>query len=379
MIFCSPEEREPFFRTAAFHEATQYLEEGGQFLILSGIWGSGKTKTAQEVYRSVTGKSPTIITGLEKFDYEEQNQALIFEEAIPRDFSNEEMIKLQDKINTWFDRVSVGETKPFIIFTSNDDRQSDFSKIIPITSGTDLKVINLNDRLTKGDRTQILNSHFTLLSPNTEFHKIEDLAMKGISKSLGYPEICALFCRCEYFQKTKSIFCSRPLRSLRSYLEHMCHSEKNKFLMLVYMSLNQMEMDVENLDEMLFNELETCKNHNNTQAEPLVGTIIDILRHGNVDDIQSLMSWEFVNKVPNSNKYRLQHEVIKRMTLVVFGTFHFSKLLELTKREDLEGWIEKSSFVKNIKSSVDEIMPLLFINGKQWLQYKQKNGMENNR
>ena len=123
---------------------------------------------------------------------------------------------------------------------------------------------------------------------------------------------------------------------------------------------------------------ETCKTNNKTQAEPLVGTIIDILRHGNDEDIQSLMSWEFVNKVPNSNKYRLQHDVIKRMTLIVFGTFHFNKLLELTKREDLEGWIEKSSFVNELRTmqiSYDDIMPLLFIKGKKWLQYEQKNWM----
>ena len=41
-------------------------ENGGKFLVLSGIWGSGKTETAKEVYRSVTGKTPTIITDLEK-------------------------------------------------------------------------------------------------------------------------------------------------------------------------------------------------------------------------------------------------------------------------------------------------------------------------
>ena len=375
-------DKEPFFKTAVFHEATAYLKEGGHFLVLSGIWGSGKTTTAKEVYRSVTGKSPTIITDLERFDCEEQNQAFIFEEAIPRDFSNKEMKILQDKINKWFERVSVGETNPFIIFTSNDDRKSTFSKIIPVTSGTDLKFINLNDRLTKGDRTQILNSHFTLLCPNKEFSKIEDLAIKGINKSLGYPEICALFCRCEHFQKTNIIFCSRPLRNLRSYLERMCNSEENKFLILVYMSLNQMEMDVENLNEMIFNELETCKTNNRTQAEPLVGTIVDILRHGNDEDIQSLMSWEFVNKVPNSNKYRLQHDVIKRMTLIVFGNSHFNKLLELTKREDLEGWIEKSSFINELRSMqsyYDDIMPLLFIKGKKWKQYDKKNGIEYNR
>ena len=55
------------------------------------------------------------------------------------------------------------------------------------------------------------------------------------------------------------------------------------------------------------------------------------------------------------------------MTLVVFGTFHFDTLLELSKLEDIEGWIEKSSTVK----TVNDIMPSLMINEKKWLQYEQ--------
>ena len=61
---------------------------------------------------------------------------------------------LQDKINIWFEKVSVSETKTFIIFTSIDDRKLAFSKILPVTSDNELKVIHLNDRLTQGDRTQ---------------------------------------------------------------------------------------------------------------------------------------------------------------------------------------------------------------------------------
>ena len=78
----------------------------------------------------------------------------------------------------------------------------------------------------------------------------------------------------------------------------MYRSEKNRFLMLVNMSLNQMEVDTKNPDEMLFNGLETCKSSTHTQAEPLVDTILKILRNGTNDDIYSLMSWEFVDKVP---------------------------------------------------------------------------------
>ena len=51
-------------------------------------------------------------------------------------------------------------------------------------------------------------------------------------------------------------------------------------MFLVYMSLNQMEIDVENLDEMFLNELATWQSFHNTQVEPSVGTITETIRHG---------------------------------------------------------------------------------------------------
>ena len=126
------EDIEPFYKTEAFQEAIKYLEGGGKFLVLSGIWGSGKTKTAKEVYRSVTEKSPTIITDLEKFDCEKQNQAVIFDGAIPGKLSVE---TLQENIKKWFENMSICETKKFIIFTSIGDETAVFRKIIPATNG----------------------------------------------------------------------------------------------------------------------------------------------------------------------------------------------------------------------------------------------------
>ena len=51
-----------------------------------------------------------------------------------------------------------------------------------------------------------------------------------------------------------------------------------------------MEIDVENPNEMLFNELETCKSNDLKQAESIVGTITEIARHGMVEDIYSTLS-----------------------------------------------------------------------------------------
>ena len=84
------------------------------------------------MYRSVTGKSPTIIRDLEKFDCQEQNQALIYDGAIPEKLSVE---SLQDKIKTWLENVSICETKTFIIFTSISNQKAFFRKIVPVTRG----------------------------------------------------------------------------------------------------------------------------------------------------------------------------------------------------------------------------------------------------
>nr|XP_022299517.1 uncharacterized protein LOC111108173 [Crassostrea virginica] len=363
------ENNEPFHKTAAFHEAKQFLEKDGQFLVLSGMWGSGKTKTAQEVFRSVTEKSPTIITDLEKFDWEEQNQALVFDEAIPEDLSDREKKILKDKINTWREKVPIGEEKKFIIFTSVEDRKSTFTYIT--SSDVDLKLINLNDRLTKGDRTQILSSHFDFLCPNKDFSEIENLAIKDKHGSLGYPEICVLFCRCDDFQKEKNAdFSKMPLHFLKSYLKKMYDSQEKKFLMLVYMSLNQMEIDVENPDEKLSRILKISKL---AQNELQSGKNIKKAGHEKSEDIISLLSEEFVDKIPNSTKYRLQHDVIKKMTLIVFGTYHFEQLLDLSTPNDMDGWIKQNSkFTRVTDSFGSDIKPSLFIDGEKWSSYIKK-------
>ena len=314
------------------------------------------------------GKSPKIITDLEQFDWEEQNQALVLDEAIPGKLSDGEKKILKDKIKTWHEKVPISKEKKFIIFTSVEDRKSTFTYI---TSDVDLKLINLNDRLTKGDRTQILSSHFNVFRPNEDFSKIENLAIKDKHRSLGYPEICVLFCRCDDFHNEEiADFSKTPLQFLKSYLKKMYLSQEKKFLMLVYMSLNQMEIDVRNPDEKLFRILKISKL---AQDEPQSGTNIKIAGHEKSEDIISLLSEEFVDKIPNSTKYRLQHDVIKKMTLIVFGTYHFEELLDLSTHNDMDGWIEKNSMVtRETDFFGGDIKPSLFIDGKKWTSYNKK-------
>ena len=49
------------------------------------------------------------------------------------------------------------------------------------------------------------------------------------------------------------------------------------------------------------------------------------------------------------------------MTLIVFGTFHFDKLLELSKPEDLEGWIKENGVFMKEKLPFGDNMQRLFV------------------
>lgn len=160
------------------------------------------------------------------------------------------------------------------------------------------------------------------------------------------------------FKQTNGpLFRNLPFLHLKSYLENMHQSDdKERFLMLVYMSLNQMVINVNNPSDMLFEILESC-NCDPTNKETKCGTKQIEFAGTNVkgersnteqgassgnrvkkhfkskEFITSLIPEEFVNKEDQTSVYILQHDVIKRMTLVVFGTYHFDKCLDYLNKK----------------------------------------------
>lgn len=262
-----------------------------------------------------------------------------------------------------------------------------------MTQSKDTTFIDLSKSLTKGDRTQILFSQFEHFCPNKNVSKIENLATKGNDSSLGYPEICALFCRCSHFQTVGHIiFRNQPLRYLLSYLKTMYQSDdKNKFLTLVYMSLNQMEINVNNPNDMLFQILKSCNCDSTTKeikrgrehteiagievsgetryTEEVLYPRIKPNRHDvRREYITSLILKEFVVREARTSVYRLQHDVVKKMALIVFGTYHFDKLLQLSKPEELTTWVKEKIMKPNFAQG--DIKPVLEIDGEQWRQYQ---------
>lgn len=89
--------------------------------------------------------------------------------------------------------------------------------------------------------------------------------------------------------------------------------------------------------------------------------------------MKSLLSKEFIIQEAETSSYKLQHEVIQRMVLIVFGTYHFDKLLQYSKQaKDLKGWIQKKSYFRNLFTSSRDSKPVLEINGEQWRQIQRK-------
>lgn len=357
---------EPFHKSAAFYEGVRFIQNGGKLLCLIGQWGSGKTSTAKHLYMSVTDTHPTVIRNPLIFDV--GDKPVILDNAISKKITDDEKDQLGDKVRQLYENMSRSGTKPFIIITLDEEMEHLYGFVKSLTPRPyDVKFINLSKSLTKGDRSQILRSQFYFLNPNEDFSQVKYLALYGKDNSLGYPEICALFSRCSVFHNVGPlVFCNRPLQNLKRYLEKMHHSKNNKkFLVLVYMSLNQMEINVNAPNEMLFEILGSCNCSTSCRDS-----------HEYV--LTTLLSEEFVIKETNTLNYKLQHEVIKRMTLIVFGTHHFDKLLELSNPEDLKGWIKQKKNLCHPCERFRDMRPVLKIKREQWRKY-QENLSSNSR
>lgn len=384
----------PFYKTSAFHKGVKFINNGGKILCLVGRWGSGKRSTAKQVYVAVKNSSPIMVSDPIIFDVTEHHEPIIVDMTLSIETSESEKKNLAEKMHMLFENMSSLNkyTKAFIIFLIDEDRKNiaDFVRSL----GKETKFIDLSKSFTKGDRTQILYSQFETYCQHKNFSEVEQLAVeKGKDHFLGYAEICALFCRCNYFQTVNPVlFRNSPLRYLKSYLETMHNSDKEKFLILVYMSLNKMVISVNDQSGMLREILESC-NCDSSKTEIGGRTEqIDITeteatektsqkRQGMSSEkklkknytskeyITSIIPGEFVNKETDSFVYRLQHDVIKRMTLIVFGTYHFDKLLELCKPEELKSLVKGKSIRSYIAQG--ETTPVLEINKEKRAQYEE--------
>lgn len=218
-----------------------------------GKLGFGKTSTAKQVYVSVTNTHPIVIQNYLTFDV--CDRPFILDDTISKETMDVERDTLRDKIKKSYDHMSRSGIKMFIIITLDQDIEYCYGFVKSVTPCTkDVRFIYLSKALTKGNRSQILRLQFETFCSSEEFDKVERLALAGKNHLLGYPEICTLFCRCSAFQNVGPVgFCNSPLDYLKRYLEDMYNSEGNeKFLMLVYMSLDQMAIDVTAPNDMLF-------------------------------------------------------------------------------------------------------------------------------
>ncbi|XP_052693201.1 uncharacterized protein LOC128171460 [Crassostrea angulata] len=386
--------KKPFYKTSAFYEGVEFIKSDGKILCLEGKWGSGKRSTAKQVYVAVTNSSPIMISHPLTFDVKEHHEPIIADMTLFIEVSESEKENLAEKMQMLFENMPSSNTytKAFIIFLIDED-QENIGKFVR-SLGKKTKFIDLSEELTNGDRTQILYSQFETFCRHKKFSEVENLAVPiGNSHFLGYSEICALFCRCTNFQRFGPVlFRNAPLRYLKSNLQDMHNSDKEKFLILVYMSLNKMVISVDNQTDMLHEILESCncdsskkeisssaEQNNITETEATEKTSQNRQgissekklkkKYTSKEYITSIIPEEFVNKEADPSVYRLQHDVIKRMTLIVYGTHHFDKLLELSKPEELKTWVKEKGMMPDV--GLGDIEPVLKISGVKWKQYQE--------
>ncbi|XP_062612801.1 uncharacterized protein LOC134274542 [Saccostrea cucullata] len=354
----------PFYKTSIFHKANAFLKDGGKILCLIGEWGSGKSTMAKEVYMSRTGRTPVVIEDILKFDVSTCQDSFIVEEPLPREsISDKETRDIVEKMISLCKQIQTSNDI-FLIITSTEEAWGKITGKIKdcVEQSNDLCCLDINYKsLTNADLMQILHTIFEHYNPDTPFTNVEKAASKMSAESFGFPEICTLLSRCKEFQNSPVVFLNRPLRYLSLYLENMTKSPegKEKFAIMVFMSVNDMKIDVNELNEKLRKIFRTCGLNADKKVQ-----------------LQKILPLEFVLQV-DSSVYVLQHEIIKRITLITFGKFYFSDLLKFSSKKDLVGWIKLKKthiFTKLLDGTqqASDIEPVLEINEEQWIEYLKK-------
>lgn len=100
----SVDSKEPFYRSAAFHEGVNFIENFGKLLCLVGKLGSGKTSTTKQVYVSVTNTHPIVIQNYLTFDV--CDRPFILDDTISKETMDVERDTLRDKIKKSYDHMS---------------------------------------------------------------------------------------------------------------------------------------------------------------------------------------------------------------------------------------------------------------------------------
>ncbi|XP_062619806.1 uncharacterized protein LOC134281334, partial [Saccostrea cucullata] len=354
----------PFYKTSTFHEACEFLKNDGKILCFIGKWGSGKSATAKQVYKSFTGREPVVIEDILNFDVSTCQDSVIVEEPFPSDDipDVERSDILKKLISLCKQTQRTNEIKTFLIITSTDEAWENIAKEMHNCSFTknELHSFGLNWKdMSNSERIQILHTIFEAYKPDTPSSTVEKVVSGFKDQYVGFPEICTLFFKCSEFQKHAVVFFGRPLRYLASHLEKMCldSNKKEQFLLLVYMSVNDMKIDINKSDHKLREIYASCGLNN--------------------IDLKSLLPPEELVVKENSSVYVLQHGIIKRMSLITFGKFYFSELLKFSSRKDLLGWIKRKNttfmapLVKGAKEA-SEMEPVLEINNEHWIEYLKK-------
>lgn len=136
------------------------------------------------------------------------------------------------------------------------------------------------------------------------------------------------------------------------------------------MSLNQMVININNQTDLLHEILQSCdcdatgiETSSRTEKISITETEFTEKTSQNKQGMSwekeltknylckkyltSIIPEEFVyEEAADASVYRLQHDILKRMTLVVFRTYHFDKLLTLCRSDELKRWVKEKKWCR---------------------------------
>lgn len=135
---------------------------------------------------AATKSTSIIISDLLTFDASKHYKPIIVGQERFKELTDAEKKQLREKISILFKNMSSFKTQASLIFLFNEDRDTELVRSL-VTKRKEIKILDLSKHITKGDRTQILYSHFQTFIPNENFSKVKTLTIKGIDSSLGYP------------------------------------------------------------------------------------------------------------------------------------------------------------------------------------------------
>lgn len=233
-------------------------------IVITGVQGSGKTFLAKSLVSDLESNGnilrSTWISNISQLSEETEKHRskediFIFDDVFYELQTDQKFTKTFQAINEFM----AGTEKPYVIVTIPSYIWKNHSK--ELKAYFDWVHINLDKRDNSEKRVilQSLLSRYDIPGEQADtICKLENDLLKFTSNSIGFPAIVSWICKQSNEESVQKLL-TAPLKSISGKIDSLKISpkveESGKYLILAYMSLKDGKMDVDNLDQDLFDKI----------------------------------------------------------------------------------------------------------------------------